>query len=198
MNEASNIGKDVINALKEGETILYPTDTIWGVGCDATNASAVEKLYQIKQRDREKSMLILMSMALAKKVLPAESCCWKFLLNGNPTTVIFAKEMGTAEVLMQHRLICPSLLSRDGSIGIRIPQHNILQQWLSAFGKPLVSTSANLSGEPSPKNYEDISPRLKERVDYCVPNLEMFASHRTAGSRILKLVAEDEEPIVIR
>lgn len=198
MDNNSHIKDKVIDALRAGHTILYPTDTIWGVGCDAANDGAIEKLYQIKERDRSKSMLILVSKKLATELFPATSSYWQYLLAPRPTTVIFPEGMGIVEMLLTHNMLSHSLLAADGSIGIRVPQHEHLQQWLTAFGKPIVSTSANLSGQPAPQSYNDISPMLKTRIDYCVPCLETFASKQTSGSRILKLTTDGEEPIIIR
>lgn len=198
MDETSHIKDDVISALRGGHTILYPTDTIWGVGCDATNDNAIEKLYQIKERDHSKSMLILVSKALARDVFPATSSYWSYLIAPRPTTVIFPKGWGVVETLLRRNLLSHHLLATDGSIGIRVPQHEYLQQWLTIFERPVVSTSANLSGQPSPQSYKDISPLLKERIDYCVPFLEVFASQHITGSRILKLVANQKDPLVIR
>lgn len=181
--------EEIINqtvaALRAGKTILYPTDTLWGIGCDARNNRAVERLYAIKQRDHTKSMLVLW-----KK----EDGLWMTDADGErPTTYILPRERW--QTLLQMEL-AEGLSSADGSLGIRIPRHDFCQEVIRRLGAPLVSTSANLSGHPSPTCYEEIEEELKQRVDYCVPPLPAFLSAQTQGSRIIKISPEGEETII--
>ena len=163
-----------VEVLRAGGTILYPTDTIWGIGCDAANAEAIEKIYQIKRRDHSKSMLVLAEKAVHWEPEPGIK---------RPTTyIIDAAESGLD--------LAPNLTAQDGTIGVRVPRHEFCQKLLHRLGKAIVSTSANFSGEASPQKYEDISERLKASVDYCVPPLPAFESGETQGSRIIKITPE--------
>ena len=178
-----------VAALERGDTLLYPTDTIWGVGCDATNVGAVEKVYSIKHRDHSKSMLILCADVemVERFVSPAGEEVRNLLLyDGRPTTVIMPLESS---------LMADNLAASDGSIGVRIPQMDFCQSLLQLFGKPVVSTSANFSGRPSPQTYADIEEELKARVDYCVPP---EYEQETAGqsSRIVKLLSDGTLSII--
>ena len=175
--------QQTVEVLRHGGTILYPTDTIWGIGCDARNRDAVERLYAIKERDRTKSMLVLVGDGE-----------WGTKCGERPTTYILPQERWQS---MLGDSIADKLPAADGSLGIRIPKHGFCQAVIGLLGAPLVSTSANLSGHPSPKTYNDIEEALKCRVDYCVPPLPEFFSGLTQGSRIIK-IATDGSEIVIR
>lgn len=181
---------DTVKALAQGETILYPTDTIWGLGCDATNADAVDKIYALKQRDHSKSMLILCAdiEMVCRYVSPVGNDVRDLLLyEEQPTTVIMP---------LKESLLALNLAAADGTIGVRIPQMDFCQQLLRRFGKPIVSTSANFSGMPSPASFADIDEALRQRVCYCVPSSmeEQIGGH---SSRIVK-VGDDGEVTVIR
>jgi L-threonylcarbamoyladenylate synthase len=152
---------EIVEALNEGKVILYPTDTIWGIGCDATNPEAIKKVYDIKQRPYDKPMIILVgdidmlreyteevNVRLLKKILEFEE----------PTTIVYPKAMNLPDILLE----------KDGSIAIRIVKHDLMTEVLNLFGKPIVSTSANLSGEPYPRKFKHISEKLKSMVDYIV------------------------------
>ena len=179
----------LIDSLSAGATFLYPTDTIWGIGCDATNPDAVEKIYALKQRDHSKSMLVLCSdIAMVERfVSPVSDGVRSLLLDGGrPTTVILPAV---------HRLLAPNLLAADGTIGVRIPRMDFCLSLLQAFGRPIVSTSANLSGQPSPACFADISARLLQSVDCCVP--ARFEEHKGgASSRIVKLQADGSLAVI--
>lgn len=180
--DREDIIQQTVEVLRRGGTILYPTDTIWGIGCDARNAAAVERLYAIKVRDRRKSMLVLVA-----------SDQWPVTSEGRPTTYILPRErwrsmLGTA--------IASNLPADDGSLGIRVPRHAFCQEVMRRLGAPLVSTSANLSGRPSPSTYQEIEEKLKIRVDWCVPPLDEFESRETRGSRIVKVDADGTETIL--
>lgn len=175
-------------ALHSGKTLLYPTDTIWGIGCDAGNANAVEKIYAIKQRDHNKSMLVLAQQQMLSEKAPQQALA--LLHDERPTTVI----------MPAHWLSSPladNVVATDGTIGVRLPNMEFCQQLLQSFGRPIVSTSANTSGELSPNCYEAISNILKERIDYCLPDDPWFHHPPTGSSRIVKLT-EDGTPITLR
>ena len=163
MQSLTDIISRSVDVLLEGGTLLYPTDTIWGVGCDATNAAAVEKIYALKQRDHSKSMLILCAdLAMVEQYVAAVDKQIACLLEGagRATTVIMP---------IQHPGLAPNLQASDGTIGVRIPHMDFCLKLLRQFGRPIVSTSANLSGQPSPSAYSDINDALKTMVDYAIP-----------------------------
>ncbi len=177
--------RQTVEALRRGSTILYPTDTIWGIGCDARNADAVERLYAIKERDRAKSMLVLVSSALNVK---------EFESVERPTTYILPYSVWHDGLRLE---MADNLVAADGTLGVRVPRHPFCQEVLRRLGAPLVSTSANLSGRPSPRSYNEIEEELKCRVDWCVPMLPEFLSGENQGSRIVK-VSEEGTVTVIR
>lgn len=147
--------------LDEGGTILYPTDTVWGIGCDATNEKAVEKIFTIKKRNEEKSMIIL--LAEEKAILQ---------YTDHPNAVIFDYIKGirkpTTVIYDGAKNLAKNLINKDGSIGIRIVKDPFCIELLKAFGKPVVSTSSNISGYPPPSFFEDIDVQIKSGVDYIV------------------------------
>ncbi|MBK7710766.1 MAG: threonylcarbamoyl-AMP synthase [Bacteroidales bacterium] len=150
-----------LNALKKGGVILYPTDTIWGLGCDPTNAAAVEKIFSIKSREEGKSLLILVDSEtmLERYVCDVPEIAWELTsVSEDPLTIIYPAGKNLA------RGVC----SDDGSIGIRICHDEFCHELIRRFRKPLVSTSANLSGKPSPENYDDIDQSVIEAADYVV------------------------------
>ena len=179
-----------VEVLRAGGTILYPTDTIWGVGCDARNADAVERLYAIKERDHSKSMLVLVADNLN---IPA-SMGIQEAPDGRPTTYILPKALW--QTLLNDVAIAPNLPAADGSLGIRVPHHTFCQEVIRRLGAPLVSTSANLSGHPSPKCYNEIEEELRRRVDFCVPPLPKLLSEETRGSRIVKLLPDGTQTVI--
>lgn len=178
-----DIVRHTVEVLRCGGTILYPTDTIWGIGCDARNAAAVERLYAIKERDRTKSMLVLV-----------ECVEWDGEEhNGRPTTYILPRSRWEP---MTGVALAGNLPADDGTLGVRIPAHRFCQEVIRRLGAPLVSTSANFSGRPSPLTYNDIEEEIKRRVDYCVPPLSEFLSGETRGSRIVKVNADGSETVL--
>lgn len=157
LNEISK----AFNVLKAGGIILYPTDTIWGIGCDATNPEAVSKIYKIKQREDSKSMLILIDKPgrIPSYVSEMPDLAWDLIeLTDKPLTIIYQKAKNLA----------PNLISSDGSIGIRVVNHEFCSKLIGRLGKPIVSTSANISGKPSPKSFYEIDKVIKEKVDFIV------------------------------
>lgn len=171
-----------IEVLKNGGIILYPTDTIWGLGCDATNIKAIERIISIKGRDSSKNLIILVSdiEMLEKYIefLPSQALN---LLNEfeTPLTIIYPKSKNL-----------PSLLSQNETIGIRIPKHDYCQKLLKEFGKPIVSTSANISQQPSPKSFKEISIEIKNGVDF-IAEVEQDKKSSQASS-IFKITLEGE------
>jgi L-threonylcarbamoyladenylate synthase len=168
-----------VEILRSGGIILYPTDTIWGLGCDATNPVAVKKIYQIKQREDAKSMLVLMENPnlLNSYITEVPEIAWDLIeVADSPLTIIYpgAKNLAT------------NLLANDGSIGIRITNEPFTQQLIQRFRKPIVSTSANISGQKSPLNFAEISDEIIKSVDYVVEYRQDDYS-KSSPSGILKL-----------
>lgn len=171
--------KKALEVLKNGGVILYPTDTIWGIGCDATNKDAVQRIYRIKKREDSKSMLVLMEnpALLDRYVDDIPDIAWDLVeISTTPLTVIYPKAKNLAF----------NLLAEDGSIGIRFTKEVFTSQLLQRFRRPLVSTSANISGEKSPAFFDDISDEIKNQVDYIVKYRQDDATPSQASS-IIKL-----------
>nr|WP_320020848.1 L-threonylcarbamoyladenylate synthase [uncultured Draconibacterium sp.] len=153
--------KKAVEVLRSGGIILYPTDTIWGIGCDATNAEAVKRIYDIKKREDSKSILILMEnpALLNRYVDEVPEVAWDLVeLSTTPLTVIYPGAKNLAA----------NLVAEDGSIGIRFTKEEFTRQLLQRFRRPIVSTSANISGEKSPAFFDEISEEIKESVEYIV------------------------------
>ena len=168
--------KEIIQALKilkSGGVILYPTDTIWGLGCDATNMNAIQKIYNIKKRKESKSLITLVSdKKMLKKLTDSVP---DTDITSNPTTVIYQNIVG----------LSVNLLAEDGTAAIRIVQDNFCKQLIERFGKAIVSTSANISGTESPKQFSDITADIIDNADYIV-NLQQ-KERRENPSRIIKI-----------
>jgi L-threonylcarbamoyladenylate synthase len=150
-----------LETLRQGGIILYPTDTIWGIGCDATNLGAVEKIFDLKQRPAAKSMIVLLAdpRDINRYTSRPQPYIAEYLeKTTKPTTVIYEAALGLAE----------NLVSEDGSIAMRIVKDDFCRNLIKRFRKPLVSTSANISGEGSPENFAGISDEIKQGVDYIV------------------------------
>ena len=184
MNEEVHKAYEVI---KEGGIILYPTETVWGIGCDATNPDAVAKIYALKRREESKSMIVLMNdermVYNVFKDIP--EVAWQILdLSEKPTTLI----------LDNPRNIAKNLIAPDNTLGMRIIKEPFCYKLLERMKKPLVSTSANISGEPTPINYKEISPEILKGVDYVV-NLQQ---EKMTGkpSAIIKLTSDSQVKII--
>lgn len=168
-----------LDTLKNGGLILYPTDTIWGIGCDATNPEAVEKVFTLKGRDKSKSMLILLhnDNQLASYVREIPEVAYELIeVTERPLTIIYSGAKNLAE----------NAIAEDGTIGIRVVNHPFCQQLLQRFRKPIISTSANISGQSSAGNFDEISDEIKDGVDYIVK----FGQHDTSKGKpslIMKL-----------
>lgn len=185
-----DINQEIQNAfevIKNGGIILYPTDTVWGIGCDATNPDAVAKIYKLKQRAETKSMICLMNsekmMYNVFKDIP--EVAWQILdLSENPTTLI----------LDNPRNVAPNLIPADKSLGIRIIKEPFCFKLLERLKKPLVSTSANISRQPTPVAFKDINIEIINGVDYIV----QLYQDRIAGkpSTIIKLTTDSQVKII--
>lgn len=171
--------KKSLEVLKKGGLILYPTDTVWGIGCDATNPEAVAKVYALKQRADSKALLLLAdSMArVAAYVEDIPSIAWDLTeLSEKPLTIIYP----------QGKLLAPNLLAEDGSVGIRVTTELFSQRLCAAFRRPIVSTSANISACPTPANYAEIADEIRNGVDYVV-NYQRNDKEKKQASGIIKL-----------
>lgn len=153
--------KKAFDIVQQGGIILYPTDTIWGIGCDASNTDAVKKIYTLKQRAEEKSMIIL---------LDTENKLESYIRDVPPVAydLIEYSENPLTLVMPGAKNISPALIAADGSVGVRVSKHPFCQQLIQRLRKPLVSTSANISGQPSPQNFSQIAAEIIEGVDYVV------------------------------
>lgn len=167
-----------IETLKNGGVILYPTDTIWGIGCDATNEAACKKISQIKNRPDNKSFIILVdSVQMIEKYIPEfPDVCYDLVdLADKPLTIIYPNAKGLA----------PSILADDGSVGIRVTKDPICLKLIRSMRKPLVSTSANLSGEANPSCFADVNQQIKDQVDAIV--MEKLDVKNNVASQIIKI-----------
>ncbi|MDE7077218.1 MAG: threonylcarbamoyl-AMP synthase [Alistipes sp.] len=158
---ASAVNTRPVEVLRAGGVILYPTDTVWGLGCDATNPAAVDKIYRLKQSDNKKSMLVLCASAdmVVRYVDRAPGIAFEVMeLATKPLTLILPGAVGVAE----------NLVPDEGTLGVRVPDHEFCRQLLRAFGKPVVSTSANISGQAAPAGLQEVVRELVEGVDFVV------------------------------
>lgn len=181
--------KNAIDVMRKGGIILYPTDTVWGIGCDATNAEAVAKVYKIKQRDDSKALICLADSVdrVQRYVRDVPSVAWDLMeIADKPTTVILDGAVNLA----------PNLIAEDGSIGLRITNEEFSKELCYRFQKPIVSTSVNISGEPAAQNYCDIAPEILEAADYvCWTRRREHKPHKP--SSIVK-ISRDGQVTIIR
>lgn len=170
--------KKVGSLLQQGKVILYPTDTIYGIGCDATNNKAVEKVFEIKNRPKEKSLIVLVSdIEMLKKYVDINTEIENLVRSLDvPTTVIYSNPKHLAK----------NAVNADNTIAIRIPEHTFCKALIKEFGKPLISTSANLSGERSPLSFNDISSVIKDKVDLIVDEKYDTSTYKQP-SRLIKI-----------
>ncbi|MGN0283123.1 MAG: L-threonylcarbamoyladenylate synthase [Prevotella sp.] len=180
--------RNAVDVMKKGGVILYPTDTVWGIGCDATNADAVARVYQIKKREDSKALICLVDSdaRLQRYVRQVPSVAWDLLdCVDKPTTVILDGAVNLA----------PNLIADDGSIALRITQEAFSKELCYRFQKAIVSTSANISGEPTAQNYCDISQEIIDAVDYvCWTRRQEHKPHKP--SSIIKLGLGGEVEII--
>lgn len=171
--------KNCLQVLKEGGIILYPTDTVWGIGCDATNERAVEKIYAVKKRNEEKSMIILLAdeADILKYTNHPNAIIFDYIKGiTKPTTVIYEGA--------QH--LAKNLVNKDGTVGIRLVKDDFCKRLIREFGKPIVSTSSNISGYPPPAFFMDIDIQIKSGVDYIVQHRQDDLTP-SAPSTVIKL-----------
>ncbi len=186
-----NINDDIRKAcevMEKGGIILYPTDTIWGIGCDATNEEAVKRIFEIKHRSDSKAMLVLTDSAakLNYYVKEVNDVAWDLIeLSDKPMTIIYDGARNLAK----------NLIAEDGSVGIRITNEAFSKQLCQRFRKAIVSTSANISGTPSPANFSEISEEIKKAVDYIVES-RRDEKIEAKPSSIIKLSAKGEIKII--
>lgn len=184
--------KNAVEVLRKGGVILYPTDTVWGIGCDATNAEAVKRVYEIKQREDSKALICLVDSdaRLQRYVRRVPDVAWQLIdslkeSEVSPTTLILDGAVNLA----------PNLIAEDGSIALRITQEAFSKELCYRFQKALVSTSANISGQPAAQNYCDIDPVLVEAVDYvCWSRRQEHKPHKP--SSIIRLRENGEVEII--
>ena len=181
-----------VETMRKGGVILYPTDTVWGIGCDATNAEAVKRVYAIKQRDDSKALICLVDSdaRMQRYFRQVPDVAWQLIdslkeSDAKPTTLILDDAVNLAE----------DLIAEDGSVGIRITNEPFSKELCFRFQKAIVSTSANISGEPAAQNYGDIDPRILEAVDYvCWSRRQEHEPHQP--SSIIRLRQNGEVSII--
>ena len=180
--------RNAVAVLKKGGTILYPTDTIWGIGCDATNEEAVSKIYKIKNREESKNLIILLNHAgrLPSYLNQVPDIAWELInIADKPLTLIYPGAKNLAK----------NIIAEDGSVAIRIVQNEFCIKLIESFRKPIVSTSANISDQPHPKNYNEIDEQIKTQIDYIV-NFNRNNINKIKPSSILKLGINGEFQII--
>ena len=178
-----------VSLLKEGKVILYPTDTVWGIGCDATCEEALMRIYRIKRRNEKKSMIILLDsiQRLPMYVKKIPLIAWDLLSHvTRPTTFIYQTAYNLPE----------KLIHEDGTIAIRIVQHEFCRRVIRSLGRPLISTSANIAGEPTPQTYDHISQQVISQMDYVV-SPDLATSTDFKPSRVIKFL-DDYNFTIIR
>lgn len=180
--------KKAVEVLRAGGVILYPTDTVWGIGCDATNPEAVKKVYEIKKREDSKALICLVDsdVRLQRYVRNVADVTWDLIEYAEkPITIIYDNANGLA----------PNLLAEDGSVGIRITKEEFSKELCFRFQKAIVSTSANISGEPTAQTFDEISDEIKNAVDYVVKyNRQCREKHKP--SSIIKMKENGEFTII--
>ena len=191
--------RNAVETLRKGGVILYPTDTIWGIGCDATNEEAVRRVYEIKQRDDSKSLICLVDSdaRLQRYVRNVPDVAWQLIdCLASPPTLAEGKVVRPTTLILDGAVnLAPNLIAADGSIGIRITQEPFSRELCYRFQKAIVSTSANISGEPAAQNYRDIDPRIIEQMDYvCWSRRQEHKPHQP--SSIIKLGLGGEVKII--
>jgi L-threonylcarbamoyladenylate synthase len=180
--------KLAVDVLKKGGTILYPTDTIWGLGCDATNAEAVAKIYSIKKRAESKSLVTLVNDMdmIGRYIREIPQIAIELLeVNDAPMTIIYPGAIGLAK----------NVVAEDGTVGIRIPNNEFCKQLIFRLHRPIVSTSANISGEPAPQSFKDIPEEIKNSVDLIIDkSMEEESTHQ--ASQIIKVGIKGEITVI--
>ena len=178
--------KNILKLLEAGKLLLSPTDTIWGILCDATNPSAVDKVYQLKKRSNCKAMICMVSdLDMLKHYVPKlPKNIKKYIFSDRPTTVIYSNPVEIAS----------NAITKEKTVAIRIVNHHFCTPLISAFGKPLISTSANLSGQAQPKKYSDISKEIINGVDHIIEkDIEIV---KNQASSIIRLEKSGETTLI--
>ena len=197
--KAEEIFDQALRTLRQGGTLLYPTDTVWGIGCDATNPEAVARIYEIKHRADSKSLVLLASDLdmVARYVKQIPSIAIDLVeVNDAPMTLIYPGAIaGVSGAAGDRWHLAWNCVAEDGSVGIRIPLMDWCKQLVYKLGRPIVSTSANISGEPTPLRFSDIDPAIKEAVDFVVPP-SVDTQSTGKASQILKVGLNGEIEII--
>ena len=180
--------RTAVQTLREGGLILYPTDTIWGIGCDASNEEAVRRIFQLKRREDSKAMICLVDSAdrMQRYLRQVPDVAWDVVEYADkPLTLILDGAVNLA----------PSLIAEDGSVGLRVTKENISHELCYRFQKAIVSTSANISGEPSPACFDEISDEIRQGVDYIMRSRQNDTS-KSKPSQIIKLGLDGQIKII--
>lgn len=185
INKQNNEIEKTLKVLKAGKTILYPTDTVWGIGCDATNEKAIQSIFNLKQREESKTMIVLVnSIAMLKEYVDVPNIALDHIENTDrPLTVIYQNPKGIAD----------NLIASDNTLAIRIVNHTFCEKLIEKLGKPIVSTSANISGDLTPKSYSEISEEILLGVDYVV-NLQ--SEKEVSNPNPSKIIKIDQKGLV--
>jgi len=202
--DSKQIIQEAVKVLRDGGVILYPTDTIWGIGCDATNPAAVAKVYAIKRRSDSKALVLLAANLdmVARYVDKIPSIAIDLVeVNDRPMTIIYPGAIagkapaGGEEATGDRYHLAYNAVAEDGTVGIRIPMMEFCRDLCSRLGRPLVSTSANISGEPSPHQFSDIPKSIREAVDYVVPR-SLDEGSTGLASQIIKVELDGQVKII--
>lgn len=197
--KAEEILDGALGTLRSGGTLLYPTDTVWGLGCDATNPSAVARIFEIKRRDCSKSLVLLASDLdmVAKYVKAIPSIAIDLVeVNDSPMTIIYPGAIAGAPGAPGDKWhLAHNAVAEDGSVGIRIPMNDWCRKLIFKLGRPVVSTSANISGEPAPLRFSEIPQEIKSAVDFVVPP-SVDTQSTGKASQIIRLGLDGEVEII--
>ena len=178
-----------VEVLRRGGIILYPTDTVWGIGCDATNAEAVDRIYKLKGSVNKKGMIVLLDTpaAVGRYIRRVPEVAYDLMeLTDKPLTLILDGAVGVAE----------NLIPEEGSLAVRVPDHDFCRRVVGRLGRPLVSTSANFSGEATPTIFKEIAAGIKEGVDMVVD--PKFEGHPTRKASSIMIIKKDGEFKILR
>jgi L-threonylcarbamoyladenylate synthase len=180
--------KQAIDTLRKGGIILYPTDTVWGIGCDAANSEAIERIFKLKQRSEAKSMIVLVGSEaqLESAVIDMPDVAWQLIDAAvKPTTIVYDNVAG----------IAPELKAEDGSVGVRLSNERYSKELCKRLRRPIVSTSANISGEKTPQIFDEISETIKSGVDY-IAYYRQDDRTKSEASNIIKIKNNGEVKII--
>lgn len=180
--------KQAIDTLRKGGIILYPTDTVWGIGCDAANSEAIERIFKLKQRSEAKSMIVLVGSEaqLESAVIDMPDVAWQLIDAAvRPTTIVYDNVAG----------IAPELKAEDGSVGVRLSNERYSKELCKRLRRPIVSTSANISGEKTPQIFDEISETIKSGVDY-IAYYRQDDRTKSEASNIIKIKNNGEVKII--